>query len=889
MAITTLRPNNDVPGKSANWKRSVAGSLFVPLAAATSSGSDYVFADAGMPQGVVWYAADLNGESITLAGRRVGFIQIRGDIQNPGDTGRTVQVRTSLRDLATAKNITPPDYLKSAQAGIIVARSGAKQYRNPDGKEWTQPNLNRLQVEFYSYRSANGYYPRLHRIFVDVDLKDRPVVSAVTLTNTSTTRPVVSGTFAATEGDPLTRARLRIFTAAQVAAAGFSPETSKATYDSGDQATVSLKLDVGQDLAPGVTYHAYLRGAYTLNATPFWSAYASSGAFLLAIEPATAPLLTMTADATLRRSILVYQGRVNLLSSDDSDFEGGPGNYTTGVGITAVARSTTVARHGAGSLQLTVNGTANPFTANDGNSAIGLIPTKAGQVFRLSGFGRAGTTGRAWRLVARYYTTVPAYHSQTNGTTVTTASGAWSALPDVTATAPVDGFLGIQMEMVGTPVNGELHRFDQMQIVPGSAAVVWSPGGYLPISTARIDGWDRSTGADNLARLELSATRDGIYKRTAADSLSTDPANTQQGADSMAWVPSATGSILDFGWPFGEFREDFALPGADGLVAIVSFYAQASVAGSYTLGIDCHDGAGGGVGTSSATIALTAGRQRFSFAMTLPAATINCHPFLINATGATSQTVWLSAFQWELRAAGSSTVPDPWVPGQGTAPDWQAVRGMGATLFSSSVQRFALSDFEPPPGIVRTYRAVVDTLLTGLETTLASTPIAASMAALWMAPSGVWYLKDPYFPERNAAVRVVGMAEAINPDVSVFQPAGLELPVAFWDAVGGIGGQITVVGIGDAEWARLRPILQAGSTMLLDLPEGGHRYLAITQAGWPRAGSLGAIQRQVALDVSEVRKPPDLASYSGLGFLSTSGGVVIESTGTVTATVEGTV
>jgi hypothetical protein len=82
--------------------------------------------------------------------------------------------------------------------------------------------------------------------------------------------------------------------------------------------------------------------------------------------------------------------------------------------------------------------------------------------------------------------------------------------------------------------------------------------------------------------------------------------------------------------------------------------------------------------------------------------------------------------------------------------------------------------------------------------------------------------------------------------------------VAFWDAVGGIGGQITVLALGDTEWARILPVLRAGSTVLLDLPEGGHRYLAITQASWPRAGPAGAIQRQMALDVREVGVPPDV-------------------------------
>jgi hypothetical protein len=865
-----------VAGKSASWQRSVGGSLFTPLAAGTDSGTDYVFASAGMPQGVHWYAAELNGETITnvypTGTRRVKAIKIRGNIQNPGDPGRNVQVRTSLRELATSKNITPPDYLKSTQAGVIVAREGQWHATNPDGAQWTLSNLQRLQIEFYSYRSTGGFYIRLHRFFVDVDLKDQPTTTAVSLANTNTTRPVVSGTFTATEGDPLTRARLKVFTAAQVAAAGFNAETSTAVYDSGDQATVSLKLPVGLDLSPGITYHAYLKGAYTLNGTPFWSAWASQS-FALAIEPATAPLLTMTADDTLRRAILIWQGRVNMLSSDDADFEGTIGNWVAGVGP-APARTTAQFRHGVASMRYTGNGTSGVFFTNSGGSGgPGAVVTKAGQTFRLSGFFRAGSTGRAWRIVARQHDTANAFVNQTNGSNGTDTTS-WTAMPEVTHTATVDGRLYFQLETSTAPTAGELHDFDQLQIVPGSAAVTWSPGGFFPISTARIDAWDRSAGLDNLARLELSACRAGIFKRTAADGLATDPANTQQGADSMAWVPSATGSILDLGWQHGSFTEDYALAGAGGLVAVGSVYLQASVAGNYTAAIDCYDGLGVSVGAAvgSETWALTTSRQRFDVAGTLPAGTVHCKVTLTNATGATGQSVWLSAFQWELRAAGSGVTPNPWVPGQGTAPDWRPIRGMAATVLGLASQRFALSDFEVPPGIARTYRALVDTTLSGLETTLASTPVAASMAAIWMAPNGTWHLKDPYFPERNAAVRVTGFDESIDPDVAVFHPAGLELPVPFWDSVGGENGSGTIQAIGASEWGRLRPLLRNGSTILLDLPEGGHRYYAITQAGWPRAGPLGQIQRAVRVDARQVGTPPDLPAYSGLGFVSTSGG-----------------
>jgi hypothetical protein len=874
MPVSTIRPTSDVAGGSANWLRSLGGARYQSLALASASGSDYVYATAGLPQGVVWFAVELNGESIVLGTRRVRAIKVKMDIQNFNDVGHAVKVRTSLRDTATVRNITPPDYLQDSTAGTIDRREGRWHTTNPDGQEWTQGNLNRLQAEFYSYRSLGGTYIRLHTLFVDVDVKDRPTASAVTLANTNTTRPIVSGTFAATEGDPLTRARLKIFTAAQVAASGFNADTTPAIYDSGDQATVSLKLPVGVDLAPGVTYHAYLKGAYTLNAGPFWSAWASAS-FLLAIEPAGAPVLTMTPDATLRRAVLAYQAQINLLTSDDADVEGTIGNWVNGTGMSLVDRSTAQAGHGTASMRMTATAVANPEARNTGNSGAGAAAVTAGQQVAANGRVRTAVTGRAMRAGIRFHNDAEAQVGSTiYGATVTDTTGAWSTLPTVTAAAPAGATKAYMVVQINaTPAASEVHYADQLQLVPGSTVPAWSPGGYYPLSTARIDAWDRSQGMDNLARQELSATRDGIYKRTAADGLATDPANPFQGADSMAWTPSATSSILDFGYALGALVEDFALPAASGLVAVASFYAQASASGSYTLGIETHDGVGGSTGSTSAGVTISATRTRHSIAFTLPAGALHARVTLTNNTGVTGQTIWLSAFQWELREAGSTTVPDPWVPGQGNAPDWQAVRGMAATLFAATSQRFALSDFEVPPGIVRTYRAVVDTTLAGLTSILASTPTAASMATIWLTPSGTWILKDPYFPERNAAVRVTGFDASIDPDVALFHPSGLELPVPFWDSVGGQNASGTIASIGDTEWAKLLPLLAAGSVILLDLPEGGHRYFAITAARWPRAGPLGQIQRVVQLDATNTDKPPDLPAYSGLGFVSIGGGV----------------
>lgn len=912
MTIQTVRPNADY--SVVNATRTPAGTpLSNSVDNATPLTTEYVSFSNGWPTGVGEYIAHMNGESIILgSSKRVRAIQVRIDMQNVSDFGRSVYLYVNLRDPGTGPNKeTARDALSSAAVGQIVNRRTRWHTVGPNGGQWGQVSLNRLVVKVGASKPGGAtQFGRLHGIYMDVDVKDQPTISPVTVAALNTTRPTLTGTFATTEGDALNRIQVKVFTPAQVAASGFSPGTSRAFWDSGEVSASVPTMTIGKDLSQGVGYTAYMRAAYLVNGIPFWSTWQST-AVTLVTEPSTPPVLTVTPETSLGRVLLAYQGLVNLLpDANDADFEGTAGNYTAASGITGVARSTAQARHGVASLQLTYSGAANPFTVNDGNSGVGLIPVKAGQQFQMSGYARANTTGRALRLVMRWLTTALAYNSQTDGSNLTDSSGAWSAFPDVLGTAPVDGYLAVQIQMVATPAAGEIHRFDQIQVIPGTGAAFWSPGGLVGTTTHSIEAWDRSTAMDNLAREELARCDEGIYARNAPDTLADSYSFSGAGGSSKLWVPRATGSILDFGWPFGSFDEDFALPGVGGMVAVVSFWARASTAGTYALGVDAHDAVGGSVGTGQANISLTTTVQRFSYSRTLQAGTVHCHPFLSNGTGATGQSVWVSGLQWELRPAGSGATPNPWVPGQGTEPDWQAVRGANAKITDSS-QAFTVADAEIPPGIVRTYRASANATLPGLDENLSSPWVVGATGAAWFAPTGTWLLKDPYQPERNAAVRVTGMGEGIEPSVAVFEPAGADLPVAFTDFVGGEGnGQVTITALGATEWAFLRAMLRSGNILLLDLPEGGHRYLAILRAQWPRAGPLGRIQRQVGVEVREVSAPPDVDDLPGFvqAGLSTevappltsvaatgqtsSGGTTTLSTGggsSVTATVEGTV
>lgn len=877
MTIATARPNGDAVVQ--NFNKATGSAYYAQIDGSATSG-EWIQPSTGYPSAISWYVANLNAESVVSLGttKRVRAIRIWAEVQNVSDVGHQVKASFTLRELETVRNITTRDFIGDYSAGSINAKQyGAWHATNPDGQPWNQGNIQRLQVEVYGYRSTGGQFLRIHTIGVEIDVKDPPTTSAVTLADTNTTRPQITATYAAVEGDPLARAEYKVFTAAQVAAAGFNPSTSAAVWSSGEVSVAGLNTHVDIDLAPGTTYHAYVRSAYLLNGSPFWSSWASQS-FTITVEPPPTPVLSVSADATLRRALLALSAQINALTYADADFEDAtPGNYIAGSGITGMLASTTFARHGIYSLRVTYSGSAAPFFANTGGSGAGLIPVSQGEQWTIGGYARAGTTGRTHRLVIRRMQgadrATATFHSQVNGTTAADVTGAWTAIPAVTDTIPSGvTFIAIQMEATATPAAGEQHYYDQLQAVPGaSLPASWAPG-YLSSAVLGIEAWDRARGVlVNLASRELAASKAGFSRRTAADALGEDATQSAISGSSQRWSPSATGSILDMGFSGagGAFAESYALPASAGLVAVASFYAKASAPGNYTGTIGAADPVGTAVGADvgSTTVALTTGWQRFTVAATLPGGAVaHARVSLANATGATGQSVWIDGFAWQLRPAGSSTVADPWVPGSGTVPDWRPVRG-GWGVIPSTSQTMIVADYEVPPGVERVYRARIYVAVPGAsaQAVLASADTAGSTGSVFLAPDGQWRVKDPYQPHRNAVVRAYGqVAEQLDPAVSVFQPAGADLPVAFTDFVGGVNGQLGLLAIGEVEWARMLPLLTAGTTILLDLPEGGHRYLAITGASWPRAGPLGQIQRSVTLAVVEVDVPPDTAAPTAI-------------------------
>lgn len=137
--------------------------------------------------------------------------------------------------------------------------------RDADNKEWTLESINAFTVELQR-DDVTGVNGKIGEVRVDVAFNERPVGTATgpVTTQTTTTRPDLTHTYADDESDPQEAVRWLVYTDAQYLAGGFDPSLgvndqpgSKPTWDSGWVLGEDLSVPVTQDLVND-TYRAYV-------------------------------------------------------------------------------------------------------------------------------------------------------------------------------------------------------------------------------------------------------------------------------------------------------------------------------------------------------------------------------------------------------------------------------------------------------------------------------------------------------------------------------------------------------------------------------------------------------------------------------------------------------
>lgn len=300
MTVTTVLPNATASGASLYAITGGSGSEHAALSDA--SDSTYIMKESAVvgPASIIF---DFGTTTITSS-QRVKRVRLRARCSTPTSAGKI--------NVYLGSRIDNANYFYSGLAIRGENTSAATfvgPYFNaaPNGTAWNQESINGLRAKVEEYKDSTDI-GKIYELYIDVDVAAQPTVtvSAPTGTITSTTAPDVTWAYADTDNETQAFYQIKVFTAAQYGAGGFSADTSTATYDSGEIASSDQTAVVGDLLLPA-TYRAYVRVAKSINGSPFWSSWAYSQ-FTISYTAPTIPTMVVAWSDSLGRASFTLTG-----------------------------------------------------------------------------------------------------------------------------------------------------------------------------------------------------------------------------------------------------------------------------------------------------------------------------------------------------------------------------------------------------------------------------------------------------------------------------------------------------------------------------------------------------------------------------------------------------
>jgi len=871
MAIITLRPNAD---DNATWVRTPASTNRFDklnddldttwISGAGTGNTTYQ----GLQMTSTTLAAGQRVQNITFR-MRYKFALIHGYVEL-----RFIRYGSSTSKAAIVQ--------QSAYTSGIGTVSSVAFPTDSSGAEWTQGTLDTLSLRLYDKSSVVGRVA-VYELYADVNINNQPTVAVPTVTgNTTTSRPTVTTVYTDTDGDQQTAFQVKVFSAAQYGAAGFSADTSVSTYDSGVQLNDAITTTINKDLINAVTYQAYWRSAQDFNGQKWWSAWAVSAPFTMAFEPVPQPSLTVVSDNTVPRvrNKLTVDTKLNLLTSDDASFEAGVGTWTATSNCTVVA-SATFAAKGSQSLRMTATA-AGP---QDMTATTGFYPCAPNQAYTFLDQFRTAVTARSTRAEVLWFDGAGVQIGSTiAGGNVTDSSANFNTQATLTATSPTNATQMKQQVRVLAAVAGEQH-YNDANSFSTSSSTTWFAGGASQVDYELVEFTDLTPQHSVIVnRLqpqlalggETSNSTAGFFTRSNKDVVTFDRSQAFTGEGCIRWDSgqAAGSAILDIGTGLAVFDPTYTPCCVPGTQDTLSYYVMAAT-GTHSLRLICtsidQTGAVVGSATTGATNAtITTAWQRLPVTHTAQTGAVGYRISLENTAGDLTP-FYIDAGQLEEGATASV-----WHEGQGVAPIWQPVRG--ALTANIADQRTGLAvcyDREAAPGVIRLYRAAtIVAYPSGTNgTSPTSTWVAAKLSLLDGGTSVV--LKDPQNPAHDIRIRADGLSEVISEDQDSQHPIrppavqGFgQRPVITSDWISGVGGSMTLTVTDDLEWYRLLQLLETKSALLLQFPEGGQRYVRLAgDRTWARTpvapdGRMtrpSRYLRTVNLTFVEVDRPPVLS------------------------------
>lgn len=272
--------------------------------------------------------------------------------------------------------------------GVIVGTAAtATTISGTTRTNWTDTDCDNAWARVMAVGTGPNY--KFYEFYFDVRYVVIPTltVDAPTGTVTDTNEPLVSWTNTLdTDGGSQTDYEVKIYSAAQYGAGGFSADTSTPTATSGHLTGSNVSWQDTAILA-NATYRAYVRTGQTVNGTTLWSAWTFGGFVVNVAIPAVPTVVVTAQNATARIKIDV--GVSNLIPNPSIETNTtGWANTATGLNAGAtISQDATVHQSGTKSLKIVT--TAGSATQG---AAAALPELEAGVPYTLSAYlkGNAG-------------------------------------------------------------------------------------------------------------------------------------------------------------------------------------------------------------------------------------------------------------------------------------------------------------------------------------------------------------------------------------------------------------------------------------------------------------------------------------------------------------------
>lgn len=384
----------------------------------------------------------------------------------------------------------------------------SNRYAAPDGSTWTPAMIDSIAVgERRGGGGGSTTTVRFYELYVDVEYNEAPVASAVSPTGSLavSSTPAIGWVYTDAESDVQERFQAKVFSAAQYGAGGFDPETSAATWASGEVLSAATSM-VTAPLVNGA-YRAYVKVA-DVGSGGRYGAWAYS-AFTMAIDSPAIPDLTAVADPTNNRVEISVTGHDNLLTANQAAAETDSTGWEADNAVSAgPARVTTAGSftQGAAAWAWTASGAASRIRTV-GTMILPIVP---GRSYTATADLKKATAGsRTGRVHVNFATssgaflaTVSSPTQPVDGTAHTTFNFEMAVSSASTAAWAV-----LVLEITDSAA-GEVYWADRLGLHPGVVAD-WTGGGFSATSRFTVERSDDGGTTWETVRSFNRATHDG--------------------------------------------------------------------------------------------------------------------------------------------------------------------------------------------------------------------------------------------------------------------------------------------------------------------------------------------------------------------------------------------